>query len=115
MDLLLRTHNIEVTEAVKEHIHRRFWFALDRFEARIKKVRVYLMDLNGPRQGVDKLCQVTVLLRGLGRVTVLEKDSNLAPAVARAARLAQVRIAKKIRRKSGHPAGSIRFATEAGE
>jgi putative sigma-54 modulation protein len=110
MDLLLRTHNIEVTEAVKEQIHRRFTFALDRFEARIRKVRVDLIDLNGPRQGIDKLCQVTVLLRGLGRVT-----SKVAAAVARAARLAQVRIAKKIRRKSGHPAGSIRFATETGE
>jgi putative sigma-54 modulation protein len=95
MELFIRTHNVEMTEAAKEHIHRRLGFALDRFGNRIRKVRVYLMDLNGPRQGVDKLCQLTILLRGLGRMTVLEKDSTVTSAVSRAARLARGRIAKK--------------------
>jgi putative sigma-54 modulation protein len=113
MELFIRTHNVEITEAAKEHIHRRLGFALDRFGNRIRKVRVYLMDLNGPRQGIDKLCQLTILLRGLGRMTVLEKDSTVTSAVSRAARLAQGRIAKKIRRRLGRSTDSIRFSSNS--
>ena len=110
MELLIRTHNVEMTEAAKKHIHRRLGFALDRFGNRIREVRVYLMDLNGPRQGVDKLCQLTILLRGLGRMTVLEKDSTVTSAISRAVRLARGRIAKKIRRRLGRSTESIRFS-----
>ena len=115
MEFLIRTHNVEMTAAAKEHIHRRLGFALDRFGDRIRKVKVYLMDLNGPRQGIDKLCQLTILVRGLGRMTVLEKDSTVTAAVSRAARLARSRIAKKIRRRLGRSTESIRFSRSTGD
>ena len=115
MEFLIRTHNVEMTEAAKEHIYRRLGFALDRFGDRIRKVRVYLMDLNGPRQGIDKLCQLTILMRGLGRMTVLEKDSTVTAAVSRAARLARGRLARKIRRRLERSTESIRFSHGAGD
>jgi ribosome-associated translation inhibitor RaiA len=107
MEFVLRTHNVDVTPTTKELIQRRLGFALDRFQKRIKEVRVYLMDENGPRKGIDTVCQLTIFLRGLGKVTVLKKDSAIPAAVAKAARIATRRISKGLKRKLSRSAGSV--------
>lgn len=112
MELRIRTHNVQVNEEAKQHIQRRLGFTLDRFESRIRKVTVYLLDLNGPRRGVDTICQLTILLRDLGKITVLEKDSGLIPAVSKAARSARSRIAKEVRRKLARSTETIRFLSD---
>lgn len=90
MKLELNLRGVSSFAALRTAVERRVAFALDRFEDRVARVRVTLDDVNGPKGGDDKRCQVDVKLRdGLRvRATALEADSRIAVDVAmhRAAR-----------------------------
>lgn len=99
MEIAVRVRNIEWNDDLEERVHRSIGFATDRHQSRIAKVSVYLADLNGPRGGVDKLCQITADLKGSGPVMILEKGDDLLAAVNRAARRLGYRIGCQVRRR----------------
>src|SRR5687768_2054547 len=70
MELSIRTRDVKLTDALRERVTRRLEFALDTFGDHVEDAFVYLMDLNGPKGGVDKLCQITVRARGIGDLAV---------------------------------------------
>jgi ribosome-associated translation inhibitor RaiA len=108
MELSIRTRAIESTDELRDLVARRLQFALDTFTDRIESVSVYLMDLNGPRRGVDKICQITVRLHGAGSLAVLERGATPAGALSRATRRLKYRVSEALRR-SVRPSGeSIR-------
>jgi ribosome-associated translation inhibitor RaiA len=112
MELSIRTRAIETTDELRELVTRRLQFALDTFTDRIDGVSVYLMDLNGPRRGVDKLCQITVRVRGIGSLAVLERASTPAGALGRATRRLKYRVAEALRRSVELSAESIRTSSQ---
>lgn len=99
MNLSIRTHGIELTGELQQYVERRIGFALDRYETRLSEVVVYLDDVNGPKGGVDKLCQITADLPGLERVKILEQNATFAGAVDGAARRLGYRINQVLRRR----------------
>ncbi|WP_321473962.1 HPF/RaiA family ribosome-associated protein [uncultured Paludibaculum sp.] len=99
MNLSIRTHGIEVTGELQQYVERRIGFALDRYESRLAQVVVYLDDTNGPKGGLDKLCQITAELPGLDRVKILEQNATFAGAVDGAARRLGYRIQQALRRR----------------
>lgn len=65
---------------------RRFEFALGRFNGRVRSVAIRIVDLNGPRGGIDKRCRVTVQLIATKRKLVIEDtDADAAIAIDRVA------------------------------
>lgn len=60
MRIDIRCRDIEGAGDVSGHAQRRLRFALSRFEVRIRRVRVTVEDVNGPKGGVDKRCTVVV-------------------------------------------------------
>jgi hypothetical protein len=76
MEFSIRARSIELTDPLRELVTKRIQLALDTFGDRVKESWVYLMDLNGPKGGVDKLCQVGVHVRGVGDIVVREKRFN---------------------------------------
>ena len=65
---------------------RRFELALGRFQGRVRSVAIRIVDLNGPRGGVDKRCRVTVQLSAPKRTLVIEDtDADAAIAIDRVA------------------------------
>jgi len=114
MQLSIRTRAIEVTDELRDLVTQRVQFALDTFKDRIEAVSVYLMDLNGPRQGVDKLCQITVRVQGAGSVVVLERSSSMAIALSRAASSLKYRVSEGLRRATRPSTESIRGASTGG-
>lgn len=72
---------------------------LARFSPNITQVSVSIVDENGPRGGVDKLCRVNVVMPGLGRVTTNAKHEKVMTAVAEAARRARRIVVSKLKRK----------------
>lgn len=99
MNLSIRTHGIEVTGELQQYVERRIGFALDRYETRLTEVTVYLDDTNGPKGGVDKLCQITASIPGLGQLKILEENATFAGAVDGAARRLGYRIQQALRRR----------------
>ena len=81
----LRRHGVELDAGISSHIERRLTFALSRFGARTGRIVVFLSDLNGPKGGIDKNCQIVVRLKGLGEVVAEVTDTEWIVAVDRAA------------------------------
>ena len=68
---------------------------LGRFGDQVRRVSIYLADVNGPRGGEDKLCRIVVEVLGHGRVVVEDADHDLTVAIDRAAD----RVGQAVRRK----------------
>jgi putative sigma-54 modulation protein len=98
MPITVRVRNLEWSEELQQQIARTIEFAVDRHKQRIAGISVYLADLNGPRGGVDKLCQISAELRGTEAVMILERHTDLMAAVHQAARRLGYRIGQRVRR-----------------
>jgi len=80
----IRVHGIERTDKLREEVERSIAFAVDRYGAQVDHISVYLSDLNGPKGGVDKICQITAGLKRGRPILILEKGSETVPMVNRA-------------------------------
>lgn len=92
---------VKVTPGLREYIDRRLYFALGRFGPAIDHVTIRVGDVNGPRGGVDKHCQIVVKLRAASGnpIAIDDNDEDLRAAVARASNRAGRTVARAIERK----------------
>lgn len=101
MEIQIRRSNLHISENTIGFIERRLDFALRRFQEAIEGVTVRLSDLNGPRGGIDKSCQIRVFLPGSKMLVVEERDADLFAAIASAVeRMGRVLAKASERRKS---------------
>ena len=84
MQMELHIHG-NVAEPLRRYAERRFRFALRRFSHRIRRLRIYVADINGPRGGVDKQCRILLDVAPSGSLVVEETDVRLYEAMDRAA------------------------------
>ena len=84
MQTIIQARGFTMTEALENHVHKRLAFTLSRVMSRIRRVTVRLSDLNGPRGGIDKRCQIEVNLDGLPVVIVDDIQSDMYTAINRA-------------------------------
>ena len=101
MQFSISGDRVKVTTGLREYIDRRLYFALGRFGPAIDHVDVRVGDVNGPRGGVDKHCQIVVklLASGSNPIAVNDNDEDLRTAVARASNRAGRTVARAIERK----------------
>jgi putative sigma-54 modulation protein len=99
MKLELRVRNVNLVDALRAYVGRRLRFALDRFDHSITRVTVTVDDLNGPRAGVDKHCQMQVDVVPSGTVRAEEKDADLYAAIDRAVRRLRESVSRQIQRR----------------
>ena len=89
MQVLFKSRHPQATE-LRDLTERRVRFVLRRLSWLVPRAKVHLSDMNGPRGGVDKRCQVELKTDGAGSVVVVSvaKDwrTALDDALARAAR-----------------------------
>lgn len=85
MRFALTGKNVALPNDLRDLIERRFDFALSRFSDMVDRVNVAVVDENGPKGGVDKMCRVLVHIRGLEDVKVIERDADVPAAASRAA------------------------------
>ncbi|MBI5258207.1 MAG: HPF/RaiA family ribosome-associated protein [Burkholderiales bacterium] len=90
MQVLFKSRHPQATE-MRDLAERRVRFVLRRLGGRVPRAEVKMADVNGPRGGIDKRCQVELRTAGAGAVvvTAVANDwrSALDNALARAARL----------------------------
>lgn len=63
IDFVIRSASATDPEALRVYAERRLTFALRRFENRTRRLIVRLVDLNGPKKGVDARCSIDLQLR----------------------------------------------------
>lgn len=89
MQVIVESPDPQATE-MRAFAERRVRFSMRRLSWLVPRVKVYLSDVNGPRGGIDKRCQVQLLANGSQDVVVtsVARDwrSALQSALGRAVR-----------------------------
>jgi len=98
MHIEIQARDFSLTKALRSHIERRLTFALSTRHDQIKRILVRLSDINGPRGGNDKCCQLQVILPGQADVVIEDTQSNLYVAIDRAANRASRTVSRKLAR-----------------
>ena len=84
MQLDIQTNGFSLTDGIRNYATRRMQFALDRNDGHIMHVKVSLADINGPRGGVDKKCQISLALAGHNNIVIEDTEADLYVAIDRA-------------------------------
>ncbi|MDP2882666.1 MAG: HPF/RaiA family ribosome-associated protein [Azonexus sp.] len=83
MQIELRANGIEVSESLRDHTERCLNFGLDWAKQDVDRIVITLSDINGPRGGNDKRCQLRIPLPRMRDVVIEEVASDLQVAIAR--------------------------------
>jgi ribosome-associated translation inhibitor RaiA len=81
MKIDVRFRGLEASETLRRHVQRRINAQLSRFGHEISTVVVRLSDLNGPKGGLDKRCQVHLRGPRIGSATIRELSHDARTAV----------------------------------
>lgn len=98
----LRSSNLPISVALREHVTRRLHFAVGRFGHRLERIVVRVVDVNGPKGGPDKRCRILARLspaESAERVVVEATDSDAYAAVSQAAIRLDERVARALTKK----------------
>ena len=87
-----------LTAPIRALARRRLLFALSRFDPKLDNVTLTVGDLNGPKGGVDKRCQLQIKLRYGENVILTNLDSTVEVCVSRLADRAGRTIARRVSR-----------------
>ena len=77
----VRVIGVELSDDNRALIRRRLGMKLGKFATSIERVTVRVCDTNGPRGGVDQVCNVKVVLSGLPSVVIERRDVVLHAAI----------------------------------
>jgi putative sigma-54 modulation protein len=99
MHVETQTREFSLTTGLHAFLRRRIEYALGRYKDAIRRVTVRLRDLNGPRGGADKQCQLQVELSGQPPLVISDTDPDLYVAIGRAAKRADRQVARRLGRK----------------
>ena len=107
MKLELYSSRIAVSESTQTYVERRLSFALGRFADMIHGIVVRLEDSNGPRGGIDKLCNMRVQLIGQKNPLIAEVvDLEIRAAVDMAADRIGRAVARQLDRRTARRSSS---------
>ncbi|MFO0984368.1 MAG: HPF/RaiA family ribosome-associated protein [Planctomycetota bacterium] len=97
----VRVRRGEVTEEIHAHAERSVQFAFTRLGNRVSAVTVTLHDVNGPKGGIDKQCQIRVLGDHLADIVVTQADARWRAAIDVAVDRASRLVSRKLDRFRG--------------
>jgi ribosome-associated translation inhibitor RaiA len=99
MELQLVAQEFSLSPSLREHLERRIRFAFSKARSKAVRIVVRLRDLNGPRGGRDKVCQVSVTMPGRPEVVIREVQENMYNAIDGAVKRAAYRAMRMVMRK----------------
>jgi ribosome hibernation promoting factor len=76
MKLTIRVQGTEAPFLFRQRLETRLQTWAERYGARLGRVTVHLVDLNGPRGGVDIRCRVVAALPGRGQLVAEATAEN---------------------------------------
>ena len=99
MHIDIHASGFDLTEGLRDHTRRKLAFALGHAPLANGRVRVSLSDINGPRGGLDKRCQIHIPLPHHGPVVVEDTESDLYAAIDRAVERAGETLRRRLARQ----------------
>jgi ribosomal subunit interface protein len=113
MQLDIQTRNFPLTRAIRGYVERRIGFALSSRDEHINQIRVRLSDINGPRGGEDKCCQIHVVLPKLADVIIEDTETDLYVAIDRAVDRASRNVDRRLSRSRHQQRSTGRFQQQS--
>lgn len=105
----IQARNFSLTKALRNHIDRRLNLTLGSRDKHIQSVVVRLSDINGPRGGEDKCCQIQVILPHLKDVVVEDIETDMYAAIDHAADRVSHAVGRRLSRRRDKNRSTIRF------
>ena len=102
MQLDIQTNGFSLTEALKSYTTNRMQFVLNRNDSYVTRVRIWLADINGPRGGVDKSCQIELKLMGQNTIVIEDIKADLYLAIDRATERCMRTLSRRLARSKQH-------------
>ena len=99
----IRVLDTSLSKEKRNEIRKELGRRLGKFERVIERVSLRVMDVNGPRKGIDQACRIKVVLSNLPSVVVETKDAVLATAISRAIAGAEKAVRRSVRRRRMKP------------
>jgi ribosome-associated translation inhibitor RaiA len=109
----VRVIGVELDENSCALIRRKLGMKLGKFVTSIERVTVRVTDTNGPRGGIDQVCNVKVVLSGLPSVVVERRDAALHAAIDVAMRATEQAVRRSVGRRRMKPLRRRNLATLA--
>jgi ribosome-associated translation inhibitor RaiA len=109
----VRVIGVEFDENNCALIRRKLGMRLGKFATSIERVTVRVTDTNGPRGGIDQVCNVKVVLSGLPSVVVERRDATLHAAIDVALRATEQAVRRSVGRRRMKPLRRRNSATWA--
>jgi putative sigma-54 modulation protein len=99
MKIEIQARQVSLTRGLRGYAEHRVRLALTRFDERIMKVSLWLTDVNGPKGGKDKNCQLQITMAGKPDVVIEETRENLYLAINIAIERAGQTVVRKLDRQ----------------
>ena len=106
----IHASGFNLTDGLRDHARRKIAHALDHFGFPGGRIRVRLSDINGPRGGLDKRCQIHISLPRRDHVIVEDIESDLYIAIDRAAE----RAGESLRRRHARQRAQLKIRSRQG-
>ena len=84
----------------RDMVGPRLGTAISHLVRRVRRITVWLEDVNGPRGGIDKRCRITMHLKRGGRVAVEAQATTRYAAIAKASDRARAALSRELERQS---------------
>lgn len=107
MKSMIIAKGIDASQSLRDYISDRIDEALSCAQDSIHYITVRISDMNGPKGGIDKRCQINLKLPGLPAVVVSEVSANINGAIDRAAQRAGKVVERIMRRAQAIPSINV--------
>jgi ribosome-associated translation inhibitor RaiA len=97
--LSIQSRGFSLTPALKARVSKRIGLILGNTGHPITNIDVRLSDINGPKGGVDKKCQINIQLSGHTNVVITDIQHDLYYAIDRAASRAMRTVRRRLSQK----------------
>lgn len=101
MRITIQSQGFVMTAALRSYVEQRLNAALGWTGGRLRKLGVFLSDINGPRGGIDKRCKIQVHLTSGKAVVIEDTEADLYVAIDRAAERADRAVVRRVERSRG--------------
>ncbi|KAA3630254.1 MAG: hypothetical protein DWQ09_01375 [Proteobacteria bacterium] len=99
----IRVYGVDLSQEERARIRHGLGVKLGKYETSIERVTVRVLDVNGPRGGVDKLCRIKVVLSGLSSVVFESQALTLKAAINGALSGTERAVRRSVQRRDTKP------------
>lgn len=96
----------------RDYVERQWRQAVERFEAWIRTVSIYVTDINGPRGGINKRCRIVVHTQAGAPIVIQETQEQISTAISRAIKRAAHTLKRKAAKKQDRKRQVLHSTTE---